>query len=46
MTMTTTTAAAAMKMMIAMIFNPRIALNKEQKGGIANFVLVGSKTQQ
>ena len=45
MTMTTTTAAAAAKM-TAMIFNPHVALNRERKGGIIDFVFVGSKTQQ
>jgi len=44
--MMTTTAAAATKMMMAMISNPHVALNRERKGGIANFVLVGSETQQ
>jgi hypothetical protein len=46
MMMTTTTAAVAAKMTMAMIFSPHVALNRERKGGIVDFVFVGSKTQQ
>jgi hypothetical protein len=46
MMMMTTTAAAAAKMRITMISNPHVALNREQNGGIVDFVFVGSETQQ
>jgi hypothetical protein len=44
--MKTTTAAAAEEMTMAMICNPHVALNREQKGGIVDYVFVGSATQQ
>jgi hypothetical protein len=44
--MTAKTVAAVTKMMMAMISNPHVALNREQKGGIVDFVFVGSEAQQ
>jgi hypothetical protein len=45
-TMTTTTVAAVAKMTMAMISNSHVAFNREQNGGIVDFVFVGSETQQ
>ena len=40
------TVAAVAKMTMAMISNSHVAFNREQNGGIVDFVFVGSETQQ